>query len=30
MGMRMARVMSEQAVCFALFERIATKLDDVL
>ena len=28
MGMRMARVMSEQAVCFALFERVATLLDD--
>ena len=30
MGMRMMRVMSEQAVCFALFEYISTILDDIL
>ena len=30
MGMRMMRVMSEQAVCFALFEYISTILDEIL
>ena len=29
MGMRLVRVMSEQAVCFALFEYISTMLDNL-